>query len=567
MDAILRKALQKIKEDDSSKTEGEISDAILNEVSQYLDKEFGLHEQLRNSISEAIKNIKIDVPKSEITIPEIKIPEIKVPQITIPDIKLPTINVPEPKVTVNIPEIKVPEPKVTVNVPKADAPIVNVSPTPVTFPSEMSIKRENTPFPVVMVDQLGKPMQFPVSVGGGGGGRADFFTIKDIQTSSGASLIDQTEGALKVTGNFSVTSSATSTLAQLVNADGVYYDSTNPLPITGSLSTTPGATFYASDAVGSTNVIQIGGNTIATGSGVSGTGVQRFVHVSDVGMSVSVTDIFGSVATNLINPDNRLKVELPSGASGLTDTELRASSLLVEQVSGSSWSTNILGTVPVTGTFFQATQPVSVASTLDVQQVSGASWSTNVLSMPAVVVTSITNSVATSILNGDGTTLDPRNRNWTITETVPISSANTLDVKQVSGASDSVNVLSMPSVTVTSITNSTATALVDSTGIQYSGSNPIPTKEVRSTTPSQTSPSVGVASTSILASNTSRLGATIYNEGSAICYMKLGSTASLTSYSVQVASGGYYEVPFGYTGAIDGITSASTAQLRVTEIT
>lgn len=94
-----------------------------------------------------------------------------------------------------------------------------------------------------------------------------------------------------------------------------------------------------------------------------------------------------------------------------------------------------------------------------------------------------------------------------------------------------------------------------------------PVKEVRASTPSQSSVSVTVASTSILASNANRLGATIYNEGSAICYMKLGVTATTGSYTLQIASGGYYEVPFSYTGAIDGITSSGTAQLRITELT
>jgi hypothetical protein len=92
-------------------------------------------------------------------------------------------------------------------------------------------------------------------------------------------------------------------------------------------------------------------------------------------------------------------------------------------------------------------------------------------------------------------------------------------------------------------------------------------KERTATTPGQTSPSVTTASTSILASNANRVGGTIYNEGAAICYMKLGATASTTSYTLQIASGGYYEIPFSYTGAIDGITSAGTAQLRVTELT
>ena len=104
------------------------------------------------------------------------------------------------------------------------------------------------------------------------------------------------------------------------------------------------------------------------------------------------------------------------------------------------------------------------------------------------------------------------------------------------------------------------------TAVPISIAATVTVKEVRSTTPSQTSPSVTNSSTSILASNSNRLGATIYNEGAAICYLKLGSTASTTSYTIQLQVGGYYELPFAYTGAIDGITSAGTAQLRVTEL-
>ena len=89
----------------------------------------------------------------------------------------------------------------------------------------------------------------------------------------------------------------------------------------------------------------------------------------------------------------------------------------------------------------------------------------------------------------------------------------------------------------------------------------------KSTTPSQSSVSVTTGSTVVLASNASRLGATIYNEGAEVAYLKLGSTASTTSYSVALVVSAYYEVPFGYTGAIDAITSTSTATLRVTELT
>ena len=88
----------------------------------------------------------------------------------------------------------------------------------------------------------------------------------------------------------------------------------------------------------------------------------------------------------------------------------------------------------------------------------------------------------------------------------------------------------------------------------------------KSGSPSQSSVSVTNSNTWILGQNTNRSGATFYNEGASVCYLKLGSTASLTSYTVQIASGGYYESPFNYTGEVYGITSSGTAQLRITEM-
>jgi hypothetical protein len=88
-----------------------------------------------------------------------------------------------------------------------------------------------------------------------------------------------------------------------------------------------------------------------------------------------------------------------------------------------------------------------------------------------------------------------------------------------------------------------------------------------STTPALSSVSVTTSNTSVIASNTSRKGLLIQNEGTATAYIVLGGTATTTSYSVQIATGGYYELPFSYTGAVSGITSTGTAQLRVTELT
>jgi hypothetical protein len=243
---------------------------------------------------------------------------------------------------------------------------------------------------------------------------------------------------------------------------------------------------------------------VITGETTAGGGAYVNVKVDPSGSLVTasvVSSIFGTTGTNVVNPDGRLKVELP--VQGLTNTELRA-------------------------------------NTLDVQQVSGTSWSTNVLSMPAVTVTSITNSTAVTLLNGEGIARDT----WGATQ--------------------------VGTWTITGITNTTATALIDSTGVQYSGSNPVPTKEIKPATGTNSSVADNAASTTILASNTARIGATVYNDSSAVLYLLLGATAaSTTNYTCRVASGGYYEVPFGYTGQLTGIWASDPGDgaARVTEIT
>lgn len=86
--------------------------------------------------------------------------------------------------------------------------------------------------------------------------------------------------------------------------------------------------------------------------------------------------------------------------------------------------------------------------------------------------------------------------------------------------------------------------------------------------------STGTASTvassatnvTLLAANALRLGATVWNESTQVLYLKLGATASATSYAAQLAAGAYYEVPFRYTGIIDGIWASANGNARVTEL-
>jgi len=57
----------------------------------------------------------------------------------------------------------------------------------------------------------------------------------------------------------------------------------------------------------------------------------------------------------------------------------------------------------------------------------------------------------------------------------------------------------------------------------------------------------------------------IYNESTAVLFVKFGVTASPTSYTVQIPAGGYYEFPQPiYGGQVDGIWASANGSARVT---
>ena len=71
----------------------------------------------------------------------------------------------------------------------------------------------------------------------------------------------------------------------------------------------------------------------------------------------------------------------------------------------------------------------------------------------------------------------------------------------------------------------------------------------------------------IAVSNANRKGLTVFNEGAGNLHITIGTaTTSTSSYTIRLATGDYYELPYNYTGLIGGIfATAGTA--RVTEIT
>ncbi len=91
-------------------------------------------------------------------------------------------------------------------------------------------------------------------------------------------------------------------------------------------------------------------------------------------------------------------------------------------------------------------------------------------------------------------------------------------------------------------------------------------KSISSTT-NQSTINASASNISLLSSNSSRIGSTIFNKSTAILYVILGSTASTSSFTVQINPSGYYETPFGYTGVVSGIWSSATGTALITELT
>jgi hypothetical protein len=95
------------------------------------------------------------------------------------------------------------------------------------------------------------------------------------------------------------------------------------------------------------------------------------------------------------------------------------------------------------------------------------------------------------------------------------------------------------------------------------------TQQDKSATSTLANVAGSASSVTLQASNSSRKGWSCHNDSSAILYVKFGSSATSTSYTVKLIADAYYELPTTsvYTGIITGIWASATGSARVTELT
>lgn len=110
-------------------------------------------------------------------------------------------------------------------------------------------------------------------------------------------------------------------------------------------------------------------------------------------------------------------------------------------------------------------------------------------------------------------------------------------------------------------TTSASLSIVPATGAVFSVTT------AASATGTPTSVAASITTGTILASNASRKGATIFNDGLANLKIACFTGASATSFTTLLRANSGYEVPSNYTGIITGIWDAALGNARVTEFT
>lgn len=92
-------------------------------------------------------------------------------------------------------------------------------------------------------------------------------------------------------------------------------------------------------------------------------------------------------------------------------------------------------------------------------------------------------------------------------------------------------------------------------------------KPPRSATGTLSSVSASATSVTALASNSSRIAATFFNDSTVNAYLAAAATASASAFTKKMLPGEFFTLPAWYTGIVTSIWDSATGAMRVTEFT
>jgi hypothetical protein len=327
----------------------------------------------------------------------------------------------------------------------------------------------------------------------------------------------------------------------------------SPVPVSGTVTANAGTGTFAVSAASL---------PLPSGAATAALQTQPGVDIGDV----TVNNAGGASAVNIQDGGNSITVDGTVAISGsvavtgpLTDTELRASAVPV-----SLTSTTITGTVAATQSGTWNINNISGTVSLPTGAATAALQTQPGVDIGDVTVNNAAGAAAVNIQDGGNSiTVDGTVTANAGTGTFAVSAAS---LPLPTGAATSTN------QTTANSSLSSIDGKLNSLG-QKTMANSVPVTLASDQVPlvaatsTVTSVSVTTSSTSLLASNANRKGASFYNDGGADIYLKLGTTASSSSFTVKMPANAFYELPVPlYTGAIEAIAVSGTRTVRITEL-
>jgi hypothetical protein len=190
-----------------------------------------------------------------------------------------------------------------------------------------------------------------------------------------------------------------------------------------------------------------------------------------------------------------------------------------------SVTASISGIVPVSGTFFQGTQPVSLTTLPALVAGTAQIGSVTASISNSVTIASFATSVTARLINPAGTAV-------TYAE---------------------VGTAGNPSIDVISVQGVTA-------------GTPLNVYPMQGTTVSNTNFTSTTASTSLVSAVTGRESLTVFNEGAGNLHISPGATCTTISYQVRLSAGDYWECPAGQLSLAHSAVFATAGTARVTQV-
>lgn len=331
-----------------------------------------------------------------------------------------------------------------------------------------------------------------------------------------------TAGALRVDG-----SATTQPVSGTVTANA----GTGNFTVVQATAASLNATIIGTTAAGSgasTGLVTIQGNASGTPIPVSGTVTANNASVG--------TD--GSAA---LSSDTQIGAKVTTAAPSYTTGNLNSLSLTTSGLLRIDGVYPINATTPTTDIHFVGASVTTAAPTYTTGQLSA-------LSLTTAGALRIDGSGSTQPVSG--------------TVTSNQGTAGTAAQGWFSKVTDGTNTAAVKAASTAAV--ATDPALV----VAISPNNPITTTTNKAATSAVTSVAGATSNTVVLASNANRIAAAIYNNTSKNMYLKMGTTASLSSFSIVLMKGAYWEVINDYTGEIDAVwDSGVSGNVLVTELT